>query len=227
MANGTTVGFNVNGVIYERKVSGDEGIAKLSINLGQGEYIITSTNPENGENLANNITVFPIIIENDDLTKYYRNATQYAVKVIDDNGNVVGAGETVTFNINGALYDRKTNESGIAKLNINLQPGDYVISAQYNKCTVSNNIKVLTVLSADDLTKKYGTPGQFITTLIDGQGNPYAEQTVQFNVNGMLYNRVTDSNGQAKLNINLQQGKYIITSSYNGTSISNSITISD
>ena len=226
LADGTMVRFNINGVMYDRKVSGNNGLAKLNINLEQGQYIITSMNLETGENAANNVTVISRLIENKELVKYYRNATQYTVKVIDDNGNAVGAGESVTFNINGVMYTRQTNESGIAKLNINLHPGDYIITAEYKDCRVSNNIKVLPVLTAKDLSKKYGTPDQFIAKLVDGQGKPYAEQRVQFNVNGVFYNRVTDSAGQAKLNINLQPGQYIITSSYNGANIANTITIS-
>ena len=226
LADGTMVRFNINGVMYDRKISGNNGLAKLNINLEQGQYIITSMNLETGENAANNVTVISRLIENKELVKYYRNATQYTVKVIGDDGNPVGAGESVTFNINGVMYTRQTNGSGIAKLNINLHPGDYIITAEYKDCRVSNNIKVLPVLTADDLTKKYGTPDQFIATLVDGQGKPYAEQRVQFNINGVLYNRVTDSSGQAKLNIRLMPGKYVITSSYNGTNIANTITIS-
>ena len=45
-------------------------------------------------------------------------------------------------------------------------------------------------------------------------------------INGVFYNRVTDSSGQAKLNINLQAGQYIITSSYNGANIANTVTVS-
>ncbi len=226
LADGTMVRFNINGVMYDRKISGNNGLAKLNINLEQGQYIITSMNLETGENAANNVTVISRLIENKELVKYYRNATQYTVKVIDDNGKAVGAGEIVTFNVNGVLYNRTTDESGIAKLNINLHPGDYIITAEYKDCRVSNNIKVLPVLTADDLTKKYGTPDQFIATLVDGQGNPFARETVQFNVNGIFYNRVTDSNGQSQLNIRLMPGKYVITSSYNGTNIANTITIS-
>ena len=80
---------------------------------------------------SNNITVISRIVENNDLTKYYKNASQYTVKIIGDDGKPVGAGVEVTFNINGVFYTRTTNESGIAKLNINLQPGDYVITAEY------------------------------------------------------------------------------------------------
>ena len=225
LADGTMVRFNINGVMYDRKISGNNGLAKLNINLDQGQYIITSMNLETGENAANNVTVISRLIENKDITKYYRNGTQYSVKVIDDDGNAVGAGEIVIFNVNGVLYNRTTDESGIAKLNINLHPDDYIITAEYKDCRVSNNIKVLPVLTANDLTKKYGTPNQFIATLVDGQGNPFAGETVQFNVNGIFYNRITDSNGQSKLNIRLMPGKYIITSSYDGQNVANIVTV--
>ena len=225
LPEGTTVRFNINGVFYDRKISGDKGLAKLNINLEQGSYILTAMNPVTGENAANNITVISRLVENNDLTKYYRNASQYTVKVIGDDGKPVGAGATVTFNINGVFYQRQTNASGIAKLSINLEPGDYIITAEYGGCRVSNKIKVLPVLSAKDMAKKYGTSDPFVATLVDGQGKPYAGQTVQFNINGVFYNRVTNSYGQARLNINLQPGQYIITSSYNGLSIANKVTV--
>ena len=225
LAEGSVVRFNINGVMYDRKVAAN-GLAKLNINLGQGKYIITAINPATGEMSSNNITVISKIIENSDLTKYYRNATQYAVKIIGDDGKAVGAGESVTFNINGVFYTRQTNASGIVKLNINLPPGDYIITAEYKNCRVSNNIKVLPVLTAKDLVKKYGTKDQFVATLVDGQGKPYPKQTVTFNINGVFYSRVTESSGQAKLNINLMAGEYIITSTYNGCNIANKITIS-
>ena len=225
LADGTVVKFNINGVMYERKVSGNNGLAKLNINLPAGEYVITAMNPVTGEKAANNITVLSIITENNDITKFYKNATQYTVKIIGEDGNVVGAGELVTFNVNGVFYTRETDEFGIAKLNINLPPGDYVITAEYKECKVSNDIKVLNVLTADDISMKYQDGTQFVATLVDGQGKPYAQQTIRFNINGVFYNKVTDSFGQAKLNINLLPGEYIITSSYNGLNTANKITI--
>ena len=224
LANGTEVKFNINGVFYERKTD-ENGTAQLDINLPQGKYIITAINPVNGEMHANNITVLPRIVENNDITKYFKNGTQYTVKLIGDDGNPVGAGENATFNINGRFYTRTTDENGVAQLNINLPPSDYIVTADYKGCKVSNKIKVLPVLSAEDLTKKYGGPEQFVATLVDGQGKPYEGQTVTFNINGRFYDRATDSNGQAKLNIELLAGEYIITSSYKGANIANKVTI--
>ena len=223
LPEGTEVTFNINGVMYNRKTN-ENGTAKLNINLEPGSYIITATNPVTGEMYSNNITVLPVI-ESNDLTKYYRNDSQYVVTLLGDDGKPVGAGEKVTFNINGVFYTRTTNESGQAQLNINLEAGTYIITAMYKNCSVANTITVLPILSANDLNKTYGEPDQFVATLVDGQGNPYANQKVEFNVNGVLYYRTTGSDGQAKLNINLQPGEYIITSSFEGCNIANKITV--
>lgn len=217
--------FNINGVKYIRTTD-SKGTARLNINLDPGVYIITATNPVNGENHANNITVLATIASND-LVKYYKNESQFVVTVLDENGNAVGAGEEVIFNINGVFYTRTTNESGQAKLNINLQPGNYTITTMYKNCSVANNVEVKSVLYAEDLVKKYGTSDQFIAYLVDGQGKPFAGETITFNIHGLLYDRITDGDGRAMLNIKLDAAvdTYIITSMYKDTSIANTIKV--
>ena len=224
LAKGTEIEFNINGIFYKR-IIGDNGEGKLNLNLESGKYIITATNTVTGEYASNTIIIKPRIVNNSDVTKLYRNGTQYYVTVLDDNGKPVKAGNNVTFNINGVFYTRQTNENGTAKLNLNLQPGDYIITAEYKKCRASNKIKILPVLSAEDIKMKYKDGTKFIVNLVDGQGNPYPNQNVTFNINGVFYNRVTDKNGDAKLNINLMPGTYIITSSYDGSNIANKVTI--
>ena len=221
----TNVTFNINGVMYTRTTN-QNGTAKLNINLEPGTYILTAINPINKEMHSNNITVLPTI-GSSDLVKYYKNESQYVVTLYGEDGKAVGAGETVTFNINGVFYTRTTNELGQAKLNINLEAGNYTITAEYKGCRVSNNIEVKSVLTAKDLVKKYGVSDQFIAYLVDGQGNPYGGQTVNFNIHGVFYERVTDSDGRAILNIRLGAASdvYIITSEYNGCRITNTITI--
>lgn len=219
------VEFKINGISYNKTTDAD-GYASIGINLIANNYTITITNPVTGEVKNNLITVLPRFVENHDLVKFYRNSSQYIVKVLDDKGNPAKAGEIVTFNINGIVYKRTVNETGHVQLNINLNPGNYTITAEYKGSRVSNTITVLPVLTADDLTKKYGETTQFVATLVDGESKPYENQNITFNINGMIYNRTTDSLGQAKLNINLMPGQYIITSMFeNGAIISNKITI--
>ncbi|WP_407380336.1 hypothetical protein [Methanobrevibacter sp.] len=224
LSKGTGVSFNINGVMYDRKVA-DNGLAKLNINLNQGSYVITAINNVTGQSLSNNITVLPRIVNNRDLVKYYRNDSQYCVEIIGDDRNAVGENVSVTFNINGVLYTRFTNSSGIAKLNINLGPGHYVITCESGGCMVSNNISVLDVLFGENLVKSYGSSDQFHAKLLDSKGLAYANQSIGFNINGVFYTRVTNASGIASLNINLIPGKYIITSSYNGYNIANTIKV--
>ncbi|WP_407378951.1 hypothetical protein [Methanobrevibacter sp.] len=220
----TQITFNINGVLYYRNTN-ENGTAQLTINLNTGKYIITATNPETTQQHSNTITVISKIQENHDLTKYYRNESQYTVKIIKSNGQVAEKGEKVTFNINGVFYERYTNESGYAKLNINLQPGTYIITAEYEGCQASNNIKVLPTLQAKDLTKKYGTANPFEATLLNGQGKPQTNKNITFNINGVFYERTTDENGISRLNINLQPGEYIITSQYGTAITSNTVKV--
>ena len=144
---------------------------------------------------------------------------------MDDKGNPVGANVSATFNINGVFYTRYTNASGYVRQNINLDPGEYIITAEYRGYKTSNTIKVLPTLKAKDLSMKYKDGSKFNVTVLNGSGNPLANASVTFNVNGVLYTRVSDEMGIAHLNINLMPGEYIITSSYNGLNIANKITI--
>ena len=221
----TEVNFNINGVFYKRTTN-ESGIAKLNLNLGQGEYILTAINPKNNEMASNIVTILPNIINNRDIVKYYRNDTKYSVTLLEKNGETSKAGKEVVFNINGIFYKRQTNDSGIASLNLNLNPGEYIITAEYEECKVSNNIKILPTLITNDLIMSYKDGTTFNAYLIDGSGQPKAYDVVTFNINGILYKRTTNENGIAKLSINLQEGDYIITSENNDLKVSNNIKIS-
>ena len=159
-----------------------------------------------------------------DVVKYYRNDTQYIVKVLGDDGTPK-AGVTVSLNINGVFYNRVTNASGYAKMNLNLNPGNYIITAEYNGLRYSNNIKILPVLSAHDVTMSYRDGTKFEVKVLDGQGKAYPKQNVTLNINGVFYQRVTGDDGFARLTINLMPGEYIITSEYGTARLSNKITI--
>lgn len=219
----TTVMFNINGVFYN-KTTDENGTAKLNIWLRPGKYIITIFNLVTGEQAGNNVTVLSKIVENYDLVKYYKNASKFSVKILDSQGYPV-EGTIVTFNINGVFYYKETDSNGIASLAINLRPGKYVITTMYGQYDVGNNVTVLPTLQTSDLKMNYLDGSAFNARVVDGQGNPLANQIVTFNVNGVFYNKVTNDEGIASLNIRLMKGEYIITSIYNGFETGNTIKI--
>ncbi len=221
----TNVTFNINGVLYTR-TSDKNGIATLNINLNPGNYIVTSTNSVTGESISNKIIVKATVDQNKDLTKYFRNATQYQVRTLDETGTPI-ANQNVTFNINGVLYTRTSDKNGITNLNINLNPGEYVITTNYRDCEVSNNITVLKTLTVSELSKVFGESDKLEAKLVNGQGNPIANQNVTFNINGVFYNRTSNENGIASLNINLNPGEYIATANYENMFDSAKVTVLD
>ena len=220
----TNVEFNINGVFYTRPTN-ENGVARMNINLNPETYIITAKNPSTGEQYTNRITVLTNIIEHNDLTKYYKNDSQYRIRILADDGSIAKAGVKVTFNINGVFYDRYSDENGYVQMRINLNPGDYIITADYNGLRASNNIKVLNIISGRDVNMEYKDGTKYEVTLLDGQGRPYSGQTVRMNINGVFYDKVTDENGVARLSINLGGGSYVITSTYNGLSCSNTVNV--
>ncbi|MCR5026278.1 MAG: transglutaminase [Methanobrevibacter sp.] len=225
LLSNTTVTFNINGVYYERKTN-ENGTAKLNINLNAGEYILTATNPINGEMYSNTVTVLTSIY-GFDIVKYYKNDTQYYATFVDATGLPL-VNTSVTFNINGVYYTRTTNANGTAKLNINLNPDEYIITAinPVNGELHSNTVQVLPTIFADNLTMYYRNGSKYVANVIDGDGSPLANSTVTFNINGLFYDRITDAEGNARLNINLDVGNYTITAkNEKGLSVSNLITI--
>lgn len=135
------VTFNINGVLYTRKTN-NEGVATLNINLSPGNYILTATNPVNGEQHSNQITVLSKL-KAKDIEMRFKDGTQFKVTVLNDVGKPVGANTQVVFNINGVFYTRSTDSAGVAKLNINLAPNDYVITTTYNGESISNKIHII------------------------------------------------------------------------------------
>ena len=222
----TDVKININGVFYTRTTDG-KGVAQMNINLPPGTYILTATNPLSGEQHTTKITVMSSIVENYDLTKYYKNASQYSLRLLDDKGNPVGAGVSIQLNINGVFYTRTSDANGYVKMNINLPPGIYTVTAQYNNLKASNNIIVLSVLQTKELKMSYKDGSKFEAKVLDSQGKPYAGQTVTFNINGVFYKKITGEDGIARLTINLMAGEYTITSSFNGLNAANKVKIRD
>ena len=215
--------FNINGVFYTKKTDKD-GVADLGIMLRPGNYILTAYNPVTGEEKGFNITVKSLIMQND-LTKYYLNASRFEATVYNKDGSLA-VNKEVTFNINGVFYHKKTDENGVASLGIALRPGNYTITTMYDGLDIGNRVSVLPTLVTKDLNMKHLDGSNFTALTLDGQGKPLANQNVSFNVNGVFYHKVTNKDGIASLGIRLMSGEYIITSYWNDFQTGNTIKIS-
>ena len=208
--NDSKVIFNVNGVNYTKELV--NGKASIGINLNPGNYTIT-TFYHYTDGLAtktNNIEVLSTILAND-VVKFFRNGTQYCAKFLDGCGSPL-VNASVTFNINGVLYKKQTDYEGIARLNINLFPGKYILTAMHpDGLMYGYNITVLSTIHGDDIVKFFRNGTQYCAKFLDGCGSPLVNASVTFNINGVFYKKQTDDNGMARLNINLFPGEYILT----------------
>ena len=224
-----TVYFTINGKVYAR-ITDENGTASITIRLLPGEYkasaLFNGTDDYDMAAVNASVLVKNTILGND-TTLYFRNGTQYVAKFLDSNGKAL-ANTDVKFNINGVFYTRVTDENGIARLNIRLDPASYIITA-YNPVTAeqkANEVTVLPRIIAKDLSMKYLDGSSFNATLVDGQGKAVAGVNITFNINGVFYHRTTNADGVTKLNIRLMPGEYIITSMYDECWASNKIIIS-
>ena len=203
-----SVVFNINGVFYKKQTDG-RGMAKLNINLRPGVYILTAMHPDTLM-YGSNITVLSTILAND-VVKFFRNGTQYCAKFLDGCGSPL-VNASVVFNINGVLYKKQTDYNGVARLNINLFPGKYILTAMHpDGLMYGYNITVLSTIHGDDIVKFFRNGTQYCAKFLDGCGSPLVNAGVVFNINGVFYKKQTDGRGMARLNINLFPGEYILT----------------
>ena len=203
--NDSKVIFNVNGVNYTKELV--NGKAFIGINLNPGNYTIT-TFYHYTDGLAtktNNIEVLSTIQAND-VVKFFRNGTQYCAKFLDGCGSPL-VNASVIFNINGVFYKKQTDDNGMARLNIDLFPGEYILTAIHlNGEEKANIIKVLTTISAEDISLIENKSGVFVLKIHDGARN------VSITIDGVEYIVQTDDGGVATLNVSLSKGNHAVLS---------------
>ena len=151
-----------------------------------------------------------------DLTKTYGSSTPLSATVTDNGSPLVNV--PVGFNIHGVDYVRNTDSNGVVRLNINLGIGAYDCKVSYGgvvrKVLVRVTDKPAINLIVSNFTKTYGdttplTAKISIPSIITGL-------PVRFTINGRSYDRLTDVNGEVKLNINLNPGVYPCTVTFPG-----------
>ena len=221
------VTVNVNGKNYTAVAK--YGVASVTIsNLANGTY---------------NVSVF---YNGNDIYMPMENSTNFTVSKVSDYNMTVdiadiikGENATITVTvpkdgtgsvvvtINGTDY-KGTVTNGTAKVIIpGLDEGTYKVvtfytgDAKYDSMIVNGTITVnkntKTTLTMDDVVKYFKGSQNLTAKLVDAFGNPIANATVYFTVNGKVYAKTTDKNGTASMGIGLVPNEYKVNAVFNGT----------
>ena len=219
------VTFKVNGKKYDVKTDSN-GVALLNQKFGVGFYTVSIINPITTDEASNTLSIVKRITDNQNINCYYGSGSVYKVRVYDDNGNPVGSGQTVKFNVGGKSYNVKTDKDGYASFKITLKPKTYTIVASYKDFKVSNKVVIKPVLTAKDISKKKAKKIKFKAKLVNTKGKALKGKKITFKIKGKTYKAKTNKKGIATLTLkNLKVGKYKVKTTYGKSTIKNVIKV--
>lgn len=219
---GKIVKITINGVTYN-KITNDKGEARLSINLFPGVYNITVLF-EDDDNYVKSLNTNKIVVLSKIITKFVDN-NKFIVKLVNDDGTPK-TNASLAIIANGVQYNRITNGSGEARLNVRLNPNNYIFAVTDGLEVVSSSVNVLSTIETSDISMFYKDGTKYSVKLCDLDGNIMPNKNVAITINGVTYNKVTDSNGVAYLNINLNPGTYSVWATYGDKTVCNTVSIS-
>ena len=217
--------INIDGKNYHALIN--EKTFLFDLNLDVGEHMISVTNPYDGLSASYRLTVLPTV-EAGGLTKVINSKYVYVASFLDKKGNVL-KNTDVDIIINGIRYSYKTDSMGKVKLDMNMKPGNYRVTAINPKTGdyVENDVRVLpSIVSNKNMAMYYGSAKAFKVKIIGNNAKAVgAGKTVKFKINGKSYKVKTNKKGYASLKIKLNPKKYTVITSYNGYKVSNRITV--
>ena len=142
-----SVTISINGRPYD-KTTDTNGTASIALGLNSGAY--NATVAADNKTINSVVTILSTV-NGTDIIKVFRNVTQYYATFRDGEGKYLKDGETAIFNIYGVMYECKVfADNGLAKLNINLNPGEYIITAMN---LVTGDLQLITLLSCPESLK--------------------------------------------------------------------------
>ena len=172
------------------------------------------------------------IINNENVTADYGSGSYFSVKVVTADGHSVGAGAVVNITINGKTTSAITDANGIAKVEITEVPGSYEVATTYNGETYNNTIAVnlnpntCKITQNKNIKVDYDGGKYFSVKIVSADGKVAAAGvTVKFKINGKTTQAKTDKNGIAKIKITDVPKKYTMTTTYNGKTVKNTVTV--
>lgn len=159
-----------------------------------------------GQKFNGNINVVDSSVVGFDLVKNYQDSTPFVAKFKDINGNLLANGTVVKFIVNGIECNSTILYEGIAKLDINLKPGNYTVKS-VNTVTGEYSLNKISVISR---ISQYYVGDVYSVHLHNNDGVSLSDGTfVDFVVGNRTFSAVVkDSVSSFKLD--LLPGKYYV-----------------
>lgn len=139
------VRFEINGAAYFYETN-DEGYATLPIALASKKYEIETYYPSNEEYCPRVVAKLNVLGKNNVLGDkfegknvgiyaphmiiYSNDEPDYSIRLMDNNENPI-AGEKLTIEVDGEVYEKTTDENGFVSLDLILKQGDYNIKTVF------------------------------------------------------------------------------------------------
>lgn len=225
-ADGIDVEFTLDGKVIYGKTN-ENGEASININLVNGVYSIGITVLEDSKYYSANVTRTIIVnstIIGDNPTKALN--SKYAV-ILFDSDNIPLANGRAIITFDGNPYSIISDSNGYAYFKLT-KVGVFNISI-LNIATgevLNTTINVVSRITENKaVTMYYGAGKSYTVRVCNDNGSFEKGLKVTFNLNGKTYTRYTDVNGYASLTISLKPGTYTVVASYDGSSVSNKVTV--
>ena len=221
----------VNGRNYTINIVDGKGSLNVSDILDPGRYDVNVYYVGNNNyNSVDNLTRFVVKYISNILIDTAENGTVY-IKLTYDDGKTI-SNENIIYSINGSnSVITTTDDNGTVFIHDLIGKSTIYVSYYGNEnCSAAENStnlliippkgKLNTTFDSDNF-KQYtvdynaGEKGNYFNfTLKDSNGNALANKTVYINIAGKTYNRTTDSNGFARIQINLARASVYTVSIY-------------
>ncbi len=201
--NNTQISISVNGK-SKNYTTDASGYATVSFTKLTKQQTIIVANPSNADKKTTKIVVKSRFAGASNVAMYYFDGSKFKARIVGDNGQYVGKGQTVTIKLNKKTYKVKTNANGYATLKIpsTVKPGTYKLTATYKGQTIKKTIKVKQNLKTN---KKYSvkkTAKKLVikATLKNGK-NAVKSKKITLKIKGKKFTAKTNSKGIAKFTI--------------------------
>ena len=206
-----------------------QGEASIPINLTSGKHIIKVdfAGFENylPSSIKNNISVVKTV--NLPSIDTYTFNSQYKVSLYDFNAAPL-ANRDVEISVDGTSKRIRTDEKGILTYNIDLNPGIHIINVT-NPLTgevKTQSINVKARLSSNGNVYMYfGAGNYYKVKLLDDYGNPAKNTKLYLNIGSAVKKVWTGNDGWAVFKITQNPGKYWISVTYKGFTVTNKVTV--